>query len=117
VSFVCLQHATTPDETRADLGNLALHHLRIEDFVDLAAAISGLHLVITVDTAVAHLAGALGVPTWVMLPFPADWRWLRDRTDSVWYPGVMRLFRQRRAGVWEGVIEEMTTALLDLEIS
>lgn len=114
VSFVCLQHDTTPAETRADLGDVAFHHLRIHDFVDLAAAISGLDLVITVDTSVAHLAGALGVPTWVLLPFPADWRWLRDRTDSVWYPNVMRLFRQRRAGAWEGVIEEVATALLEI---
>jgi hypothetical protein len=66
--------------------------------------------VITVDTLVAHLAGALGVPVWLMLHFAADWRWLLDRSDSPWYP-TMRLFRQKRPGDWDTVIAEAAAAL------
>jgi hypothetical protein len=77
----------------------------IGDFADTAALIAGLDLVITVDTACAHLAGALGKPCWVLLPaWMPDWRWLSDRTDTPWYPRVMRLFRQRRDGAWDEVI-------------
>jgi hypothetical protein len=68
--------------------------------------------VITVDTAVAHLAGALGVECWVLLPaFRPDWRWLRSGTRSAWYPGVMRLFRQQVAGQWQPVVAAVGTAL------
>jgi hypothetical protein len=81
-------------------------------FVDTAAIMRNLDLVITSDTAVAHLAGALGVCVWVGLPFVPDWRWLLDRSDSPWYP-TMRLFRQKRSGDWEGVFEEMRGALLE----
>ena len=73
------------------------------DFAETAAAICHLDLVITVDTAVAHLAGALGRPTWLLLPFSPDWRWLLDRADSPWYP-TMRLFRQPDPGNWPSVI-------------
>jgi tetratricopeptide (TPR) repeat protein len=79
-------------------------------FMDTAAIMMNLDLVITSDTAIAHLAGALGVPVWVALPFVPDWRWLLDRSDSPWYP-TMRLFRQQRPGDWEGVFEEIETAL------
>ena len=65
---------------------------------------------ITCDTAVAHLAGALGVPVWVALPFVPDWRWLLDRSDSPWYP-TMRLFRQKKLGDWAGVFEEIKAEL------
>ena len=71
---------------------------------------SNLDLVITVDTAVAHLAGALGVPVWVALPLVPDWRWLLEREDSPWYPS-MRLFRQSAWGDWPGVFERLTEAL------
>ncbi|CAO3424954.1 tetratricopeptide repeat protein [Azospirillum doebereinerae] len=74
----------------------------LHDFSETAAALANLDLLITVDTAVAHLAGAMGMPVWVMLPFSPDWRWLLDRDDSLWYPSVT-LFRQKRAGDWEGV--------------
>jgi hypothetical protein len=77
---------------------------------DTAATIANLDLVITVDTMVAHLAGALGVPAWLMLHFGADWRWLLDRSDSPWYP-TMRLFRQKHPGDWDGVVAEVATAL------
>jgi tetratricopeptide (TPR) repeat protein len=82
----------------------------LDDFDDTAAAIAALDLVVAVDTSVAHLAGALGRPTWVMLPYALDWRWLRDREDCPWYP-TMRLFRQRRAGDWESVLARLPTEL------
>jgi tetratricopeptide (TPR) repeat protein len=81
-------------------------------FLDAAAVIEGLDLVITSDTAIAHLAGALGKPTWVALQYVPDWRWLLDRNDSPWYP-TMRLFRQRRMGDWEGVFSEMQAVLIE----
>jgi tetratricopeptide (TPR) repeat protein/glycosyltransferase involved in cell wall biosynthesis len=94
------------------LGNHSIIHLgdRLQDFADTAGAIAQLDLVITVDTAVAHLAGALGKPVWVLLPFAPDWRWLLDRADSPWYP-TMRLFRQSAAGDWFGVMGNVTRSL------
>jgi len=82
-------------------------------FMDTAAVMKNLDLVITVDTGTAHLAGALHVPTWVMLPFPADWRWLRNRTDSPWY-STMRLFQQEKSGEWEPVIKKIAEELTAL---
>jgi hypothetical protein len=82
----------------------------INDFADTAALIEQLDLVICIDTAVAHLAGALGKPTWLMLPFAPDWRWLVERCDSPWYP-TMRIFRQNRPGVWGTVIVQVIAAL------
>jgi Flp pilus assembly protein TadD len=82
----------------------------LTDLAETAAAIMHLDLVVAVDTAVAHLAGALGRPTWVMLPFVPDWRWLLGREDSPWYP-TMRLFRQRCAGDWDGVVARVAAAL------
>ncbi len=83
---------------------------RFNDFADTAAAVSALDLVITVDTAIAHLAGALGIPVWVALPVAPDWRWLLDREDSPWYP-TMRLFRQRTWGDWSEVFGRITGEL------
>ncbi|HWY88119.1 MAG TPA: tetratricopeptide repeat-containing glycosyltransferase family protein [Gemmataceae bacterium] len=77
-------------------------------FLDTAAIMMNLDLVITVDSAVAHLAGALGVPVWVVLPFDPDWRWLLERADSPWYP-TMRLFRQKCTGDWREVFEQIAT--------
>ena len=85
---------------------------RVRDFADSASVLSQLDMVITVDTALAHLAGAMGKPVWVAVPFVPDWRWLRDREDSPWYPS-MRLFRQRRHGAWEGVFSDIRRALRD----
>ncbi len=82
----------------------------LADFVDTAAMIANLDMIIAVDTAVAHLAGALGKNVWVMLPYAADWRWLRGRNDSPWYP-TMRLFRQKSWGDWDGVVGEVRQAL------
>lgn len=82
----------------------------IADFADTAALVSQLDLVIAVDTAVAHLAGALGRPVWVLLPFSPDWRWMLGREDSPWYPS-MRLFRQQRALEWDPVIAQVRKQL------
>jgi ADP-heptose:LPS heptosyltransferase len=81
--------------------------------VDAAAAIANLDLVIAADSPTAHLAGALGVPVWVGLSTASDWRWLREREDSPWYP-TMRLFRQTTLGNWSEVIERMAIELAHL---
>jgi hypothetical protein len=88
----------------------------LTDFADSAAAIANLDLVISVDTSVAHLAGAMGRPAWTLLPFAPDWRWMLERTDSPWYPG-MRLFRQAAPKDWKPVIEEVRVALTNLSDS
>jgi len=85
----------------------------LDDFADSAALIANLDLVVTVDTAVAHLAGALAKPVWVLLPFVPDWRWMLQREDSPWYP-TMRLFRQRRPDDWDAVIDRVVEALRGL---
>jgi len=82
----------------------------LNDFRDTAAAIANLDLVLSVDTAVAHLAGALGKPVWLMVAKSAEWRWMEDREDNPWYP-TMRLFRQQHAGDWGGLIERVGVAL------
>lgn len=114
VTFVSLQKGAGEDEARHPPAGFHLTHLgeMLTDFADTAAVISSLDLVICVDTAVAHLAGALGKPCWVLLPdYKTDWRWMTKRTDSPWYPGIMRLFRQQTAGDWSGVVDEVVTAL------
>lgn len=110
--FISLQ----PDIRDSDLAALevspCLLDLRadIRDFEDTAALIEQLDLVISVDTSVAHLAGALGKSTWLLLPHKPDWRWLLGRDDSPWYPG-MRLFRQPRHDDWDGVMAALVQAL------
>ncbi len=96
----------------AQLGrdNLIDLDAELQDFADTAAAMQQLDLIITVDTAVAHLAGALGKPVWVLLPFVPDWRWMLDREDSPWYP-TMRLFRQSQAKDWSEVFVSVREAL------
>jgi tetratricopeptide (TPR) repeat protein len=84
----------------------------LNDFADTAAFVANLDLVISVDTAVAHLCGALDKPIWTLLPFSSDWRWLTEREDSPWYPS-MRLFRQEAWGDWDSVISRVTSALSD----
>ncbi|WP_255502515.1 tetratricopeptide repeat protein [Okeania sp. KiyG1] len=82
------------------------------DLADTAAAIKQLDLVITIDTVVAHLAGALGKPVWVILNFDSDWRWMLDRNDSLWYP-TARLFRQAKIGDWDSVFIELKQAVIE----
>jgi Tfp pilus assembly protein PilF len=86
------------------------HSAELDDFADTAAMISLLDLVITIDTSVAHLAGALGKPVWIMLQYSADWRWLLNRDDSPWYP-TARLFRQQCRSDWAGVVTDVARAL------
>jgi hypothetical protein len=85
---------------------------RLTDFSDTAALISYMDVVISVDTSVAHLAGALGKPLWLLLPFHPDFRWLRERSDSPWYP-TATLFRQTRDGDWSDVLARVVRRLLD----
>ncbi|MCC6395586.1 MAG: tetratricopeptide repeat protein, partial [Bacteroidetes bacterium] len=108
--WVSLQTGLTdmPDIVRN--GHLIDFTRHMTDFSESAALISTLDLVITVDTAVAHLAGAMGKHVWVLLPFAPDWRWMLARNDSPWYPS-MRIFRQRRRGEWGSVFDEVETAL------
>ncbi|APW40307.1 hypothetical protein RD110_26470 [Rhodoferax koreense] len=117
VCFVSLQKGAGEDQAENPPPGQPLLHLggRMRDFADAAAIMAGLDLVIAVDTAMAHLAGALGKPCWLLLPrYQTDWRWLEERTDSPWYPGVMRLFRQTGPGDWQPVMEELTAALQTL---
>jgi len=106
-------------ERAGDLARVAPGRLenladRFTDFAETAAAIDNLDLVISVDTAVAHLAGALGKPVWILLPAVPDWRWLLGRNDSPWYP-TARLFRQAARGDWESVVSTLRDALQDLQ--
>lgn len=111
VRFYSLQLEPPNDEAQAlrDAGLIDLTQ-QISDFADTAAFISELDLVIAVDTAIVHLSGALGRPVWTLLPLAPDWRWGLEREDTVWYP-TMRLFRQKRAGDWDEVIQRVNEAL------
>ncbi len=112
LSFVDLQVGAAASE-RAQLPEGALASPgELGDFADTAATVAALDLVISVDTAVAHLAGALAKPVWILLPFVGEWRWLEERPDTPWYP-TMRLFRQQRPGDWEGVVDAVGQALAD----
>lgn len=106
-SFVSLQVGEVSAQPAIDLLDLTM---LVQDFADTAALVTQLDLVITIDTAVAHLAGALGIETWLLLPAAPDWRWLLKRTDSPWYP-TLRLFRQQQPGNWAEVLERVAAAL------
>lgn len=111
VKFFSLQK----DDAAAELKSIPQHAITdlgpyLEDFADTAAAIQAMDLVISVDTAVAHVAGALAKPAWTLIPFVPDWRWMLDRDDTPWYP-TMRLFRQPAPGDWSSVIARLATQL------
>ncbi|MCP5195517.1 MAG: tetratricopeptide repeat protein [Gammaproteobacteria bacterium] len=112
-SFVSLQIDTLSEEreTFAGHGNFLDVSGDLSDFAETAAVVANLDLVIAVDTAVIHLAGALGRPAWVLLPFAPDWRWLLERDDSPWYP-TLRLFRQPAIGDWVSVISVVQQQLI-----
>jgi hypothetical protein len=102
-----------PDGRALDAGTgVAVQHVGVgfRDYADAVAVIKRLDLVITVDSTVAHLAGAMGKPVWLLLPFTPDWRWMLHRTDSPWYPS-MRLFRQPTPGDWNAVLNAVVRAL------
>ena len=107
---VALQKDLRPGDAEM-LATLGWRHFgaQLQDFADTAALAACVDHVITVDTSIAHLAGAMGIETWVLLPFSPDWRFLLDREDSPWYP-TMRLFRQQAAGPWTPLIQVMVAA-------
>jgi len=90
------------------------HTNELYDFADTAAMLANLVLMIALDTAVAHLAGALARPAWVLLPYMPDWRWMLDRQNSPWYP-TLRLFRQKTRGDWADVMERIQMSLLSTD--
>jgi Tfp pilus assembly protein PilF len=110
-SFYSLQMGAAAGE-RIPLPGAGIRDLtpEIEDLADTAAILCSLDLVVSVDTAVAHLAGALARPAWMLVPFVPEWRWLQEREDTPWYP-TMRLFRQATAGDWPGVIGRVIEAM------
>jgi ADP-heptose:LPS heptosyltransferase len=87
-----------------------INKTEINDFKDTAEIMTQMDLIISIDTSVAHLAGALGKPTWLLLPLNSEWRWLVDRTDTPWYPS-MTLFRQPAKDDWETVFNTLYTQL------
>jgi len=111
-SFVALQKGEAAAEAATPPAGLKLHDWtdELQDFADAAALVEALDLVITVDTAVAHLAGTLGKPVWILSRFDGCWRWLIDRDDSPWYP-TARLFRQPAPGDWDAVMRQVVAAL------
>jgi len=112
ITFFSLQKGAAAQQAKNPPQGMKLidHTEDIYDFSDTAAFIENLDLIISVDTAAAHLSGALGKPTWTLLPFVPDWRWLLNRDDSPWYP-TMRLFRQSSLGDWQSVIEMVIVEL------
>jgi tetratricopeptide (TPR) repeat protein len=115
LSLISLQYGDAAEQARTPPDGMMLHDWNDElaEFADVAALIENLDLVISVDTAAAHLAGALGKPVWLLTCFASDWRWLRGRTDSPWYPTV-RLFRQTSPGDWASVVDKVVDALREL---
>jgi hypothetical protein len=115
INLVSLQKGDPASQARTPPSGMELLDVtdELDDFADTASLVAALDLVITVDTAVAHLAGALGRPVWILNRFDACWRWLPGREDSPWYP-TARLFRQPTPGDWDGVIANVCSALREL---
>ncbi|HEY8887981.1 MAG TPA: tetratricopeptide repeat-containing glycosyltransferase family protein [Gallionella sp.] len=114
INFISLQKGLGEEEAATPPTGQPILNLGsdIQDFADTAAIVTQLDLVICIDTAIAHLVGALNIPCWVLLPaIGADWRWLQERMDSPWYPGVMRLFRQTKSGDWSATIDDVAQSL------
>lgn len=97
-------------DARHDAAGSGLHDIGSDDPPQAASAMTALDLIVSVDSFPAHLAGALGLPVWLLLPHQADWRWMEGHGDSPWYPS-MRLFRQPREGAWDGALTELSAAL------
>jgi Tfp pilus assembly protein PilF len=112
LDYVCLQKEfqSADRETLRSNPWISLYEDELHDFRDTAALCDCLDLIVTVDTSVAHLGGALGRPTWILLPFTPDWRWLRGRNDSPWYPTV-KLYRQSAVGIWKDVFVRLAADL------
>ena len=108
--YFCLQNEVRAADQKTLATNPLIVDLGNMNFVSTAAFCECMDIVLCVDTSIAHLSGALGQRTWLLLPFVPDWRWLRDRDDSPWYPG-MRLYRQTVAGDWQGVFRRVATEL------
>jgi hypothetical protein len=117
VAFFALQKGPSSAQLQSTSPGFKLSNLESPagNIFDTARALMSLDLVITVDTSVAHLAGALGKPVWILLPFIPDWRWLLDREDSPWYP-TARLFRQTAPGAWGPVIAKVRNELNELAL-
>ncbi|HEY6255966.1 MAG TPA: tetratricopeptide repeat protein [Xanthobacteraceae bacterium] len=112
ISFISIQHEMRAEDagTLAGLPRITDVGKELHDFEDTAAVLALADLVISVDTSVAHLAGAIGRRTWILLPFSPDWRWMLERTDSPWYP-TARLYRQPALGDWDGVVAGLRAGL------
>jgi hypothetical protein len=112
IEFHCLQQSIRSDDAlfMAENCHVKTHQDMLKDFSDTAALIAEMDLVISVDTSVAHLAGALGKKLWILLPYAPDYRWMLDRTDSPWYP-TATLFRQPAVGDWDSVIIQIGNEL------
>jgi len=115
VTFFSLQKGAAAQQAKHPPPGMELFDVgpELNDFADTAAVMSLMDLIITSDTSVAHLAGALGRPVWLMLQFIPDWRWLLGRNDSPWYPS-MRLFRQQIPGNWAEVIQRISMSLASI---
>jgi hypothetical protein len=112
ITLYSLQKGVDPgDLTKFGNGLIDLSR-DLHDFTDTAAAVQNMDLIITVDTSVAHLAGAMNKPVWVLLPYASDWRWLVDREDSPWYPSA-KLFRQTCPGDWETTFNNVVNTLAE----
>jgi ADP-heptose:LPS heptosyltransferase len=112
VRFISLQLGAAADQVRQPPVGMELVDFSgdLHDFADTAGLVANLDLVVAVDTAVAHLAGAIGKPVWMLIPTMPDWRWMLNRGDSPWYP-TLRLFRQTARGNWNDVVEHVKQEL------